>query len=116
MLRLLADQNFNNDVVRGVRLRKADAEFVRAQDFNLSQAEDTKVLAWAAENDYIVATHDRATMPDFAYERVLAGQPMPGVFVISDRLAVRDAIDELLLVYECSTPADWSGRVVHLPL
>ena len=116
MLRLLADQNFNNDVVRGVRLRNASAEFVRVQNFDLSQAEDPEVLAWAADNDYIVVTHDRATMPDFAYERVLAGLPMPGVFVINDRLAVRDAIDELLLVYGCSTSFDWVGRVVHLPL
>lgn len=116
MLRLLADQNFNNDIVRGVRIRNPAVDFVRVQDFDLSQAEDAEVLAWAAEYNYIVVTHDRATMPDFAYERILAELPMSGVFVINDRLSVRDAIDELLLIYECSAPSDWVGRVVHLPL
>ena len=47
-------------------------------------------------------THDRATLPHFAYERVVAGEPMPGVFVINDRLPVGQAIEEILLVATCS--------------
>jgi hypothetical protein len=63
-----------------------------------------------------VLTHDRATMPDYAYQRLVAGEPMPGVFVLDDRLPVRDAIDELLLVCACSEPPEWAGRVVYLPI
>jgi len=55
-------------------------------------------------------------MPDFAYARVGVGQPMPGVFVMPDRLAVRQAIEELLLVETCSEQAEWDGLVVYLPL
>jgi hypothetical protein len=61
-------------------------------------------------------THDKATMPDFAYARVAAGEPMPGVFVLNDRMPVREAIDELLLLAECSEPAEWDGLVLYLPL
>ena len=43
-------------------------------------------------------THDQATVPDFAFERILAGKPMPGVFVMNDRLALRQAIDEILSI------------------
>ena len=73
------------------------------------------LLAWAATNNRIVLTHDHATMPDFAYARVVAGQPMPGVFVMPDRMAVRQAIEELL-VEDCSEQAEWAGLVVYLPL
>lgn len=55
-------------------------------------------------------------MPDFAYARVAAGEPMPGVFVLNDRMPVREAIDELLLLAECSEPAEWDGLVLYLPL
>jgi len=116
MLRLLADENFNNDIVRGLLLRDPAIDLVRIQDAGLLRADDPAVLGWAAEHDRILLTHDRATVPDYAYQRLLAGELMPGVFVLNDRLPVRQAIDELYLVCECSDTADWVGRVVHLPI
>jgi hypothetical protein len=116
MLRLLADENFNGEIVRGLLLRQADLEIVRVQDVGLSGADDPDILAWAVEHNRIVLTHDRATMADYAYERVAAGQDMAGVFILNDRLAVGRAIDEILLMVECSEQAEWSRRAVHVPL
>ena len=116
MLRLLADENFNCDIVRGLLLRQADLDIVRVQDIGLSGADDPDILAWAAENKRIVLTHDRATMADYANDRVAAGQEMAGVFILNDRLAVGHAIDEILLMIACSQQAEWLGRAVHLPL
>lgn len=116
MLRLASDENFNGDIVRGLLLRRPDLDLVRLQDVGLEGVEDPTVLAWAAANDRILLTHDRATMPDFAYVRVMAGQPIPGVFVVNDRLPVRQAIDELLLIDACSEQIEWAGRVLYLPL
>jgi len=116
MLRLLADQNFNADIVRGLLLRRPDLDVVRAQDVGLAGADDPHLLAWAAENDRIILTHDRATMPDYAYERVAAGEGMPGVFILNDRFPVGQAIQDILLMDACSEQAEWSGRAVYLPL
>ena len=116
MLRLLADENFNGDIVRGLRLRQPDLDIARVQDVGLAGAEDADILAWAAQNERIVLTYDRATMADHAYHRVAAGDDMPGVFILNDRFPVGQAIDELLLLDECSEPGEWSGIVVYLPL
>ena len=116
MLRLLADENFNGDIVRGLLLRLSDFDIVRVQDVGLAGAEDPDILQWAAENGRILLTHDRATLPDFAYERVAAGEAMPGVFVLNDRFPIGQAIEEILLMDACSEPASWNGLVVHLPL
>jgi predicted nuclease of predicted toxin-antitoxin system len=116
MLRLVSDENFNGDIVRGLLLRHPALDLYRVQDVGLEEADDPTILAWAAPNNRIVVTHDQATMPDFAYDRVGAGQPMPGVFVVPDRLAVRQVIEELLLVEACSEQAEWAGLVVYLPL
>jgi predicted nuclease of predicted toxin-antitoxin system len=116
MLRLVSDENFNGDIVRGLLLRHPALDLHCVQDVGLEEADDSTILAWAAANSRIVVTHDQATMPDFAYARVGAGQPMPGVFVVPDRLAVRQVIEELLLVEACSEQAEWSGLVVYLPL
>jgi len=116
MLRLLADENFNGDTVRGLLLRQPDLDILRVQDVGLSGAEDTDVLAWAAENDRIVLTHDRATMPGYAYARVAAGKVMAGVFILNDRFPVGRAIEEILLLVSCTEQAEWSGRAIHVPL
>ena len=40
MLRLLADENFNGDIVRGVLLRQPDVDLVRVQDAGLTEVDD----------------------------------------------------------------------------
>lgn len=55
-------------------------------------------------------------MPDFAYERVAAGQAMPGMFVVRPSLALATVIDELALIVEASESAEWDRKVVYLPL
>ena len=44
MIRLLADENFNNNIVRGVRLRQPGIDLIRVQDVGLSVAEDPALL------------------------------------------------------------------------
>jgi predicted nuclease of predicted toxin-antitoxin system len=116
MLRLVSDENFNGDIVRGLLLRHPALDLCRAQDAGLEEADDPTILVWAATDNRIVLTHDHATMPDFPYARVVAGQPMPDVFVMPDRRAVRQAVEELLLVEACSGQAEWAGLVMYLPL
>jgi hypothetical protein len=116
MLRFASDENFNGDMVRGLRLRRAELDLVRIQDVGLEGADDASVLAWAAENNYILLTHDRATMPDYAYARVKSGQLMPGVFIVNDRLPPGQVIEDLLLIDSCSQQSEWAGRVLYLPL
>ena len=116
MLRLLADENFNGDIVRALLLRQPDLDIVRVQDVGLASGDDPDVLAWAAENKRIVLTHDRATMSDYAYERVAAEEGMAGVFILNDRFPVGRAIEEILLLVACTDHAEWSGRAVHVPL
>ena len=116
MLSLLSDENFNGDIVRGLFLRQPNLDLVRVQDVGLQEVDDPSILAWAADNGRIILTHDRATMPDFAYERLVKEEPMIGLFVINDRMPIRQAIDELSLLIDCTEQAEWKGIVLYLPL
>jgi hypothetical protein len=116
VLRFLADENFNNQIVRGVLRRNSDVDIVRVQDVGLAEADDPTVLEWAAQNGRIVLTHDVTTMTNFAYERVQAGLSMPGLFEVSRRVPVGLAIEEILLLDECSLEGEWEGQVRFLPL
>ena len=55
-------------------------------------------------------------MVGFAYERVEAGQPMPGVFEVRFGLAIGQAIEDILLLATYSFEEEWEGRVAYLPL
>lgn len=116
MWRLLSDENFNGDILRGILLRQPLLDVVRTQDVDLEGADDPDVLAWAAEHRRILLTHDRATMPDFAYQRILTNEFMSGVLVVNDRLSMRQAIEEILLLMSCSEQEEWNGVVLYLPL
>ena len=45
MLRLLADENFNGDIVRALLLRQPDLNIVRVQDVGLPGVVDPDILA-----------------------------------------------------------------------
>ena len=45
MLRLLADENFNGDVVRALLLRQPDLDIVCVQDVGLAGIADPDILA-----------------------------------------------------------------------
>lgn len=77
MLRLAVDENFNNDILRGLLRRKPELDIVRVQDVSLSGADDSTVLEWAARDRRVLLTHDVTTLTRHAYERIQAGQTMP---------------------------------------
>jgi hypothetical protein len=100
MLRLLLDENFNHDILRGLKLRSPNLDFVVAQDTELQGAKDPPLLEWASEQNRILVTHDLETIPKFAYDRVKAGLSMPGVIAISQDVSIGLAIEDLMIAVE----------------
>jgi len=116
MLRFLADENFNNDILRGLLRRQPELDLVRVQDVGLSGSSDPQVLAWAAREQRLLLTHDVSTVTRYAYERVQAGEPMPGVFEVPRSVPLRQIIEDLLLIAEASSDGEWKQQVRYLPL
>ncbi|NJK27856.1 MAG: DUF5615 family PIN-like protein [Coleofasciculaceae cyanobacterium SM2_3_26] len=116
MMRLLADENFDNNIVRGLLRRRPNIDIVRVQDVGLSGEDDPTILAWAAAENRILLTHDVTTVTRFAYERVTQGLPMPGVLEVGTDTQVGRVIEDILLVVNCSSDNDLEGQIQYLPL
>lgn len=116
MIKLAADENFNNDIVRGLLRRKPELDIVRIQDTDVVGADDAAVLEWAAQERRVLLTHDVSTITRYAYERIEAGQAMPGVFEVNRAVPIGRAIEDILLLAECSLEGEWEGQVRYLPL
>jgi hypothetical protein len=114
--KLLSDENFNGDILRGLFRRRPDLDVVRVQDVGLNAASDADILEWAATEGRIVLTHDRGTLLHSAYERARTGRQMPGVFLVSDLMPLGQAIDEILLAADCLTTEECRNFVRFFPL
>ncbi|MDJ0702594.1 MAG: DUF5615 family PIN-like protein [Leptolyngbyaceae cyanobacterium MO_188.B28] len=116
MLKLLADENFDNTIIRGLLRRNPRIDIVRVQDVELSGQDDPAVLAGAAKENRVLVTHDVATITKYAYERVAKGYPMPGVIEVRTDVPIGQIIEDILLILECISTGELEGQILYLPL
>ncbi|MHB8974851.1 MAG: DUF5615 family PIN-like protein [Pirellulaceae bacterium] len=114
-LRFLADEDFDNDIVRGLLRRLPDLDIVRVQDVQLSGQGDAAVLAWAAAELRILLTHDVSTMTAHAIQRIISRSLMPGLFAVSQSAPLGQVIEDLVLAVECSQDTEWHSQIHYLP-
>ena len=116
MLRLLADENFNQRIVRGLSRRKPDLEILGVQDIGLRETDDQEILEWAAGEGRIILTHDVSTMTPFAWERVAQARPLAGLIEVPATLPIGQAIEEILIILECTSEDELEDQIWHVPL
>jgi predicted nuclease of predicted toxin-antitoxin system len=116
MLRLLIDENVNNRILRGLKSRLPELDFVTVRQVGLAGTPDSDLLNWAAENHRVMLSHDVRTMSDCANQLLREGEPIAGVIFVPDQMAIGLAISDLELLIACSSEADFSDRIEYLPL
>jgi hypothetical protein len=96
--RFLADVNFNNRIVIGLRRRAPSVDIITVQDLGLRQTPDPQVLLEACELDRILVTHDVNTMPLHCTALLTSlpvGKPSPGIMQIAQEMPIGMASQEL---------------------
>lgn len=112
----MIDEHIPGAVVRQLqRLYPDKADVARVVDVGLMGAADPEVLAWAAEEERILISRDKATLTNFAYQRIERNLPMPGVIAVTRALAIGPLLDELALIIECGEPEDFKDLVYYVP-
>jgi Domain of unknown function (DUF5615) len=114
-VRFLADENFNNHILRALFQRDPNLDIVRVQDVGLAAVDDPVILEWAATENRILLTHDVETMTRFAYERLAKNKFMPGVIEVDQTASVANIVEDLLILAQCGVEADVIGQVLYLP-
>jgi hypothetical protein len=116
MLRLASDADVHGDLIRGLRRRLPEIDLVRAQDALPEGTPDPAVLTWAAAENRVLITNERNTMVGFAYQRVAAGQTVPGLIATTNEQSIGSAIDDILLITEYMPAEEIRDQVVvYLP-
>ena len=114
-LRFLADEDFRQRIVEGLRRRESSLDIVTVNDVGLLHRSDPDVLAYAADHGRILLTHDESTMPGHLSNFLAMGRHCPGVIIIDQELATGRAIEAVILVWEASGPQDWADQYNYAP-
>jgi hypothetical protein len=62
----------------------------------------------------VLVTHDRKTMPT-EFGQFIMSQTSSGVLILSQNLAISEAIDAIILVWEASTTEEWINQIMTFP-
>jgi Domain of unknown function (DUF5615) len=116
MIRLLTDENVDNNIMRGLARRLPHLDFVSVRDVGLAGSPDLLLLKWAANEQRVIVTHDIKTMVRDANQLVAQGEAMAGVIFVPDRLGIGRAINDLVRVLEDATESSMRNSVKYLPL
>ena len=112
--RFQADEDLNAKIIAGLLRREPSLDFQTAKAANLFGQDDLEVLALAAREGRILVSHDRETMPAH-FSRFITESTSAGVLIVSQKLDLREAIEEILLIWEASEAGEWSNRIGYLP-
>lgn len=115
-MQFLADENFDNRIIRGLLRRDNTLDIVRVQDVGLYGKDDPTVLAWAADANRILLSHDQRTIPAYAFARLAENHEVAGVIIVPDDMPLGLAIDEILLIVDCCSAQEWINQVQRLPI
>jgi len=114
-IKFQADADFNHTIIQALQRREPTMEFWTADEAKIRGLPDLEVLAAAARAGRILVSHDHHTMP-VHFANFIATQQSPGVFLLSQDLMIRLAVEELLLIWAASEAEEWSNTLQYLPL
>lgn len=115
MLRLLIDENVNRHILRGLKLRLPDLDFVFVREIGLAGKADVELLHWAALTNRVIVTHDVSTMTSDAIHLVESGRPMAGVILVPEQLSIGIAVKNLEVLLQTMSEANVRDQVTYLP-
>lgn len=114
-IRFQADADLNQNIIAGLLRREPFIDFQTAETAGFRSRDDPAVLRRAAQDGRLLVSHDRKTMP-LHFAIFISNNVSPGVLIVPQRLSVRTAIEELLMVWSGSEADEWVNRICILPL
>jgi len=77
---------------------------------------DPEILCWCEENNFILVTNNRTSMPVHLADHLQNHRHIPGIFILNPNLSIGENIDELILAAEASFDNEYQDRIDYLPL
>ena len=77
---------------------------------------DPEILAFCDKSNRLLVTLDRASMPAHVADHLAAGGHTAGLLLVTPTCSFRQLLDDLLLIWSCTTAEEWCDAIHYLPL
>ena len=117
-LKYLMDENVDPVYQTQLRRQKPDL-VVRAVEEPATPPKstlDSEILCWCEEDNFVLMTNNRASMPVHLVDHIALGRHVPGIFLLNPNLSIGQHIEELIIIAEGSFDDEYQDRITHLPL
>jgi hypothetical protein len=104
--------NFRRELARRVSVEVWTVGDAGAPDIGTP---DFALLRWCEDNDFVLVTEDRRTMPGHVEEHVARGRHVPGVLVLRPGTWFRERLEWLELVAGATSPEEVRDLVLYSP-
>lgn len=115
MLHLLADVSLNHHLLTACHRNGANLDILSASKARIEGMNNKALLAFAAEQDRILITHDILTLTRDFYEYLATGAFSPGVFLLDSTTPISEAATWLALASAATEPEHWDNLIVEIP-
>lgn len=118
MLKYLIDENLPPIYAQQLRRRNPDlvVRSVGEPGVPSKGTLDPQILDWCEQNQFVLFTNNRKSMPGHLREHLAAGRHIPGILTLSAKMSIGDTIEELLFVAEAAFNDEFQDRIDFLPV
>lgn len=117
-IRYLLDENLANEYRTQLITRQPDLEVLKVGAGNAPACgtKDPEILCWCEENEYILITNNRRSMPVHLTEHLAKGRHVPGIFVFRRNANMGLILDSLVILAGASLEEDHKDQIIFIPL
>jgi hypothetical protein len=76
---------------------------------------DPEILIWCEENDFILVTNNRRSMPVHFAEHLELGHHILGILSLRRRADIGRIIEDLIVIAEASFDDEYKDQIVYIP-
>jgi hypothetical protein len=77
---------------------------------------DPAILIWIEENNFILVTNNRKTMPAHLADHLAAGRHVPGILIVDLGAPIGAVLNDLILIALASYENEFLDVVAYVPL
>lgn len=112
-VRFQADEDLETQIIKGLRRRQPLLEIETIPSAGLRGKPDSAILAFCAEQERVLVSHDLKTMPTQLAAFLADGQHSSGLILIPRTVSIAQAINDLYLIWEVTPPEYWRDRFIY---
>ena len=77
---------------------------------------DPFILDWCAQQDFVLVTNNRASMPGHLADHIAEGKHVPGILVFRPKATISQILNDLILIAKVADDSEFQDRIERVPL